>query len=172
MRGDFFHMRCATHVLNLVVRDGLVRVKDFVYNIRCAIRCIRSSPVRSALFDTCAKAVKVPCKDSFCLDVCTRWNSTFLTLNMALKFEKVFERFKNDDCNFKNELKENVPTKRDWQNARVLARFLEQFYKATKRMSSTLYVTTNLHFHGLLGILTNLLEWEKDPSPSLWDMTF
>ena len=54
----------------------------------------------------------------------------------------------------------------------VLARFLEQFYEATKRMSGTLYVTANLHFHDLLSILTTLLEWEKDPSPSLRDMAF
>jgi len=51
-------------------------------------------------------------------------------LNMALRFERAFERFKNDDCNFENELKENVPIKKDWENARVLARFLEQFYEA------------------------------------------
>jgi len=81
---------------------------------------------------------------------------------MALKFEKAFERFKNDDCNFENEAKENAPTKKDWENARVLVRFLEQFYEATKRMSGTLYVIANFHFYELLRILTNLLEWEKD----------
>ena len=54
-------------------------------------------------------------------------------LNVALKFEKAFERFKNDDCNFENELKENVPTKKDWENPRVLVRFLEQFYEATRK---------------------------------------
>ena len=29
-----------------------------------------------------------------------------------------------------------------------------------------------IYFIDLLGILTNLLEWEKDPSPSLRDMAF
>ena len=46
------------------------------------------------------------------MDVCTRWNSTFLMLNIALVFEKAFERFKNDDCNFENSLKDNVSIKR------------------------------------------------------------
>ena len=79
-------------------------------------------------------------------------------LNMTLRFEKAFERFKNGDCIFENELKENVPTKKDWQNAKLFSKFLEQFYEANKRMSGTLYVTGNLHFHDLLSILTNLLE--------------
>ena len=39
-------------------------------------------------------------------------------------------------------------------------------------MSSTLYGTTNFHFHDLLSILTSLLEWEKDPSPCLRDVAF
>ena len=44
-------------------------------------------------------------------------------LNMTLKFEKTFERFRNDDYNFENELKENVPTKKDWKTAKVLQSF-------------------------------------------------
>jgi len=39
-------------------------------------------------------------------------------------------------------------------------------------MSGTLYVTANLHFYDLLSILTNLLQCNKDPSPSLQDMAF
>ena len=118
-------MRCAAHVLNLIVRDSLSRVKDCIHNIRCAIRYIRSSPARSALFDTWAKVGKVPCKGSLCLHMCRRWNSTFLMLNTALRFEKAFERFKNDECNFENELKENVLMKKDLENAKVLAKFSE-----------------------------------------------
>jgi len=149
---DFFHMRCAAHVLNLVVKDGLSRVKNSIHNIRCAVRYIRSSSARSALFDTCARVVTVHCEDSLCLDVCKRWNSTLLMLNMALKFEKTFKRFNNDHCSFEKELKENVHTKKDWENAKVLAKFLEQFYEATKRMSGSLYVIANLHFHDLVSI--------------------
>ena len=106
-------MRCAVYIFNLVVRDALARVKDSIHNISCAIRYVRGSPTRYALFDACAKVVKVPYKGSLCLDVCIGWNSTFLMLNMALKFENAFDRFKNDDYDFENELKENVPTKKD-----------------------------------------------------------
>ena len=56
--GDFIHMRCAASILNLVVRDGLSMVKDSIHNIRYAIRYIRSSSTRSALFDTRAKLLR------------------------------------------------------------------------------------------------------------------
>ena len=99
--------------LNLIVRDGLDRVKNSIHNIHCAIRYIRSSPMRSTLFNPCAKVVNVPYKGSLCLDVCTRWSYTFLMLNMALRFEEAFERFRNDDFTIENDLKDSVPTKKD-----------------------------------------------------------
>jgi len=34
----------------------------------------------------------IECKKSLCLDVTTRWNSTYLMLEAAEKFEKVFVR--------------------------------------------------------------------------------
>jgi len=34
-------------------------------------------------------------------------------LNMALRFEEAFERFRNDDFTIENDLKDSVPTKKD-----------------------------------------------------------
>jgi len=34
----------------------------------------------------------IECKKSLCLDVATRWNSTYLMLEAAAKFKKVFVR--------------------------------------------------------------------------------
>lgn len=39
-------------------------------------------------------------KRILCLDVQTRWNSTYLMLGTALEFEKVFERFEEQDLGF------------------------------------------------------------------------
>ncbi|KAE8692004.1 hypothetical protein F3Y22_tig00110864pilonHSYRG00422 [Hibiscus syriacus] len=86
--GEFFHMRCAAHVLNLIVRDGLSKVKNSISSIRGSVRYVTRSPSRAKLFDECAKCVKVLHKGSVCLDVATRWNSTYLMLGNALKFEK------------------------------------------------------------------------------------
>uniref|UniRef100_A0A803N1H5 BED-type domain-containing protein n=1 Tax=Chenopodium quinoa TaxID=63459 RepID=A0A803N1H5_CHEQI len=161
LEGSFFHMRCACHVLNLIVKDGLSSVKSSIARIRAAVRYVRSSPSRAKLFAHSSMLVKVSCKGSVCLDVATRWNSTFLMLEIALKFEKAFNRFAEDDPDFSRELKDGVPTQEDWVNAKVLSLCLKLFYESTKKMSGSLYVTTNLYFHEVLEVLSCLIEWEN-----------
>lgn len=39
-----------------------------------------------------------------CLDVPTRWNSTYLMLNISQNFERTFERYDEIDSQFKDEL--------------------------------------------------------------------
>uniref|UniRef100_A0A803MYS9 BED-type domain-containing protein n=1 Tax=Chenopodium quinoa TaxID=63459 RepID=A0A803MYS9_CHEQI len=140
--------------------DGLSSVKTSIARIRSAVRYMRSSPSQAKLFAHSFMLVKVSCKGSVCLDVSTRWNSTFIMLETALKFEKAFNRFKEDDPDFSKELKDGVPTKEDWVNAKVLALCLKQFYESTKKMSGSLYVTSNMHVHEILGVLNSLIEWE------------
>jgi len=53
---------------------------------------VRSSPSRLLTFKKCAEKLHIKCKKSLCLDVATRWNSTYLMLEAAEKFEKVFVR--------------------------------------------------------------------------------
>ncbi|KAL4555175.1 hypothetical protein LXL04_037786 [Taraxacum kok-saghyz] len=43
----------------------------------------------------------------------------------------------------------------------------KQFFEATKRMSGTLYVTANMHYHEILGVLASLLEWRQDKDPTI-----
>ncbi|KAK8624890.1 hypothetical protein V6N13_089776 [Hibiscus sabdariffa] len=118
-------------VLNLIVKDGLHMVKDAITRIRSAVRYVRSSS-RAKVFARSSMLVKVSCKCFVCLDVSTR--STYLMLEVALKFEKAF-RFKEDDPDFSKELKDGIPTRTYWANARVMDVCLKRFYEATKRLS-------------------------------------
>ncbi|GKF91133.1 zinc finger BED domain-containing protein RICESLEEPER 2-like protein, partial [Tanacetum coccineum] len=83
--------KCCAHIINLVVRDGLEEHIDSVDKIRNAVRYLRSSPGRLTSFEESVEFEKIDCGRKPCLDVDTRWNSTFLMLEMALKFRSAFE---------------------------------------------------------------------------------
>jgi len=74
------------------VCDGLKEIDVSVVKIQNTIRFVRSSPSRLLAFKKCAEKLHIECKKSFCLDVATRWNLTYLMLEATEKFEKVFVR--------------------------------------------------------------------------------
>ncbi|XP_077222106.1 zinc finger BED domain-containing protein RICESLEEPER 2-like [Tasmannia lanceolata] len=165
--GDFLHVRCCAHILNLIVKDGLNEAKMSINNIRGAVRYIRSSPAISQRFKECVEKEKITCKSLLCLDIQTRWNSTYLMLDAALKFQKAFERMEEEDSSYLIDLKDAVPTEFDWDNARLLHKFLKSFYNMTNRLSGTLYVTSNIYFHEVCAIEKILFDWSKNVDPSL-----
>ncbi|CAH9100269.1 unnamed protein product [Cuscuta europaea] len=78
--GQYLHMRCATHILNLIVKDGLKDLDASIAKIRAAVRYVRSSPARLQKFVCCVEEEKIDSKGLVCLDVDTRWNSTYFML--------------------------------------------------------------------------------------------
>jgi hypothetical protein len=46
--GKFLHMRCAAHIVNLIVQDGLKLVDIIVKRVRAAVRYIKNSTSRLA----------------------------------------------------------------------------------------------------------------------------
>ena len=84
-------MRCCAHIINLIVNEGLREMHDSNACVRNAIRYVRSSPKRLKRFKTCVEQQKIDCKALVYLDVPTRWDSTYLMLEHALKFEKAFQ---------------------------------------------------------------------------------
>ncbi|KAI5312320.1 hypothetical protein L3X38_041493 [Prunus dulcis] len=132
--GQFFHVRCFAHVINLVVRDGIEEVKTTIKRLRRSVKYVRSSSSRLQMFKKCALEESVTCKKVVCLDVKTRWNSTYLMINAAMEFEKVFDRLLEHDPFYRSEceLKKN---KEDGN-----------FYLLTKRISGSHYITSNTYF--------------------------
>ncbi|XP_058742086.1 zinc finger BED domain-containing protein RICESLEEPER 2-like [Vicia villosa] len=94
--GFGFHMRCCAHILNLVVRDGLKVASTSISSVRNAIRYVRSSPHRALKFNECVGYANITCKKSVCLDVSTRWNSTYLMLDVAEKYESAFDKLEDE----------------------------------------------------------------------------
>ncbi|KAL1077338.1 hypothetical protein V6Z11_D10G089600 [Gossypium hirsutum] len=137
----YLHTRCMTHIVNLIVVEGLKEMNKSVERVRRAV----------GYFKECVVVEKIECKKMLCLDVCTRWNSTYLMLNTTHNFERAFERFEEQDTNFRAELEmgEGWPNVDDWANVRNLRDFLPQFYEVTLHIFDTSYVTSNNFFDEL-----------------------
>lgn len=69
LKGSFLHMRCAAHVLNLVVKDGLHELSSSIKKIRALVKYVRSSPARLQRFKRCIVEEKIESK-SLCFHGC------------------------------------------------------------------------------------------------------
>uniref|UniRef100_UPI0005CAE0C5 zinc finger BED domain-containing protein RICESLEEPER 2-like n=1 Tax=Fragaria vesca subsp. vesca TaxID=101020 RepID=UPI0005CAE0C5 len=146
--GEYLHLRCACHIINLIVKDGLKELENGIAAIWNCAKYVRSSSSRLdkfrefAILEQCRANANVP------LDVITRWNSTFLMLETALKYEVVFGRMAEEDGAFKSYFQDKVgpPTYDDWRNAEAFCLFLKKFYEATLRLSAWKTVTANILF--------------------------
>ncbi|KAL5856918.1 hypothetical protein ACOSQ3_004376 [Xanthoceras sorbifolium] len=158
--GNFLHVRCCAHIINLIMSGGLKNMNDSVTYIRNAVQYVRSSPSRLQKLKNCIEHERIKSKNLVVLDVPTRWNSTYLMLSSALKFRKAFDRLMEKDGRYGLYFFENENGKRrvgppkedDWSKVKVFVQFLHVFYDITVKFSSSLSVTSNLFFHELCSI--------------------
>ncbi|KAI4334784.1 hypothetical protein L6164_013494 [Bauhinia variegata] len=161
LKGEFIHLRCYAHILNLIVSVGLKEIDSSIERIRAAIRYVRSSPQRMSFFMQAAEYGQIDYKKKLCLDVPTRWNSMYLRLDCVEKIEKAFARLEDDNMSYLASFGHDYPPNSDdWKRARVFTKFLKIFYDATLSFSSSLHVTSNVFFHKLIDIQQTLLKWK------------
>ncbi|XP_062104320.1 zinc finger BED domain-containing protein RICESLEEPER 2-like [Humulus lupulus] len=147
-------MRCCAHIVNLIVTDGLKEKHDSIASIRHAVRYVRYSPASLKRFKEVVVEEKIACQGLLSLDVQTRWNSTYLMLNCALRIQKAFESLLSDENFVKyfeevdkdGKKKEGPPTETNWENATVFVKFLETFYEITLRFSRSTYFSIDKYF--------------------------
>ncbi|KAL5861151.1 hypothetical protein ACOSQ4_002447 [Xanthoceras sorbifolium] len=100
-------------------------------------------------------------------------------LSSALKFQKAFDRLMEEDGRyslyfFENEngkIRVGPPKEDDWSKAKVFVKFLHVFYDITLKFSSSLSVTSNLFFHELCSIETELTSFAKSNDSVLSEMS-
>ncbi|KAJ1695545.1 hypothetical protein LUZ63_012243 [Rhynchospora breviuscula] len=98
--GAIFHQRCAFHILNLIVQDGLSVLCDEIENVRETMKYIRHSQARMEKFSLAVGQVGAPNKRP-AWDVQTRWNSTYLMLELALELREAINRYATLDKRYK-----------------------------------------------------------------------
>jgi hypothetical protein len=139
--GEFIHMRCATHILNIVVNEGLKDLGDCVSNIRNTVGHVRYSSERMEKVKDCMERKNIQCMKMVCLDVPTTWNSTYLMLSTAEKYQKSFDILGEDEHNHFVVLQTI-----DWEYIRAFVTFSPTFYDATLMFVGLTYVISNLYF--------------------------
>jgi hypothetical protein len=61
---------------------------------------VRSSSQRHAKFKECVEFAGITCRESFCLVVTTRWNSTYLMLQSVEPFQVTFDKLDIEDPSY------------------------------------------------------------------------
>ncbi|XP_020267641.1 zinc finger BED domain-containing protein RICESLEEPER 2-like [Asparagus officinalis] len=142
--GEFLHVRCCAHILNLVVQDGLKIIDKSLSKFRECIKYVKSPPGRKKKFAECIEQTCSVSAKKIQQDVSNRWNSTFLMLESVLPFRRAFEQLKVIDSNFTF-----CPSTEEWVKAEKIAKFLKPFYEVCTLFSGSKYPTSNLYFGGV-----------------------
>lgn len=147
--GNFFHVRCAAHVLNLIVKDGLKVIEHIVVKIRDCVKYIKWSEARKNIFRSCVSLARLKEVKALWLDVPTRWNSTYMMLDRAILYRKALTEM--------SEL-HSCPSPEEWDMLEQIRDVLEPFNEITELFSGSDYPTSNLYFGNVWKILMLLNE--------------
>ncbi|CAN1819493.1 Putative AC transposase [Linum perenne] len=157
--GALLHMRCTTHILNIIVKDGLDVLKDGIEKIRNSVLYWTSTPKRIEFFQEVAKQTHIDYVNKLVDDCPTRWNSTYEMLYVALPYKNVFYRLKQRD---ESQIYTSCPNDSQWEFAVVICDKLEIFNDISKLFSGSSYLTANLFFPKIFELSGKLYEWSID----------
>lgn len=87
LRAGDFHVRCAAHVLNIMVQDGLKVVVHAIGRVRDIVKTVTSSPSRMQIFNSVVERLGLKTKSGLVLDVPHRWNATYDMIHEALEYK-------------------------------------------------------------------------------------
>ncbi|CAL8084616.1 unnamed protein product [Prunus armeniaca] len=168
----YLHLRCACHILNLIVKDGLKELLCSIEGIRNCVKYIHSSPSRLDSFRDHALEMRMDGMANVPMDVVTRWNSTYKMLDCAFKYKLVFNRMATENVAFQAYFEEidkdgmkrvGPPSNEDLEKSISFVHFLKKFYDTTLKLSATKTVTSNIIFHELVSLQVEIELKMSDP---------
>jgi hypothetical protein len=160
LEGSLLHMRCATHILNLIVKDGLEVIKSSIASIRGSVAFWIATPKRVEKFEEIAKLVKVKVNHKLGLDCKTRWNSTYKMLSIALPYKAIFDRARRVEKLF-----DFAPSEQEWTFATEVLDRLKLFNDITEVFPGTNYVTANVQLLKICEAKEQIRQWAACGNP-------
>lgn len=151
--GQFFHIRCAAHVLNLIVKEGIKIIEHSIEKIRKSVKYVKWSETRKQSFEAAVNNARITETKGLWLDVPTRWNSSFLMLDRALLYRRAFVELSRADNGYKH-----LPNPEEWEKIQKIRDVLEPFCDITELFSGSDYPTANLYFENVWRIALHLRE--------------
>ncbi|XP_044369507.1 zinc finger BED domain-containing protein RICESLEEPER 1-like [Triticum aestivum] len=136
-----FHVRCCAHIVNLVVNDGLEPLQAFISSLRETVKYLKKSPSRMYKFLEVCKTLNIEPGAGLCLDVSTRWNSTYKMFDSCTPYRPVFHEYADSDMNYTWE-----PSHADWNMYSKVQPILTQFAEITKVLSGSVYPTASIFY--------------------------
>lgn len=165
--GQFFHIRCACHIVNLVVQAGLKVIDDVVVKIRSVVEHLKHSiPKRKKFYEVARTSYGLNTTKRLHVDTCIRWNSTFFMLDRFLYFRDVIDQQVGKD----KDIKMFGLTRVEWKKVSELHSFLKLFYDVTNTFSASKSPTSNVYFYGVWRMQRKLLEIVDSPCSCMFDM--
>ncbi|XP_031277065.1 zinc finger BED domain-containing protein RICESLEEPER 2-like [Pistacia vera] len=162
--GKLFHVRCYTHIMNLMVQDGLTKIRYIVEDVRDSVAYIKQSESRFIMFLEIVQLLRLPHR-KLILDCKTRWNSTYEMLITALKFKNVFLRYRDKDPHY-----DCCPDPEDWVRVEKVCEVLEVFNTITNIISGSDYPTANLFLSEVFRVKVMLDAKAMDANDFIRDM--
>ncbi|KAK2427364.1 zinc finger BED domain-containing protein RICESLEEPER [Trifolium repens] len=109
------------HILNLLVQDGLSKIKDIIFNICESVKYINHNDGRLKAF--CNVVEQKGLKErKLIIDCPTRWNSTFNMLSTTLKFKIAFASYKEREPHY-----DFAPSLEEWNKVEKVCKLLKVF---------------------------------------------
>jgi hypothetical protein len=142
-KGEHLHVKCAAHVLNIMVEAGLKVIPYATHRVRDIIKVVTFTPSWMQIFNTIVQTSGLKAKSGLILDIPHRWNSTYDMLHEALKYKVALNRYATEQHH-------EAPSEYEWANVEALHGFLQEFSEATKAFSADRHPTAHLFLNMLL----------------------
>ncbi|KAH0730038.1 hypothetical protein KY289_001226 [Solanum tuberosum] len=125
------------HNVHLMVQDGTKEENVSIERVRQVVRYIMQSPARWKKFQECCEDENLA-KKSLCMDIPTRWNSTYMMLKRVIEYEGAIVEYVDRDIVLGLHLKfVDIVDKNSTENMKEK---FDKYWGDTEKMNKTVFI--------------------------------